>query len=341
MTPSPSPSPAISRQKSEPDLFFPSSDSEDEADQVNYKPSTEAEHRLPSPSNSKQLNGSASGSRSRTPLFTDAGELGSLANGNGNARGHKSMRSQDSDIIPVDPPPSSSTNGAGPSRSLKRPSPPSRASSFQVPDSFSGGYLGEFVCEGWSLSKGKGYCTPGSKIVFERPKAKAAPAESKTIVGKGEKVAPGKLVGGKMVNAKGKQMTLGAMMAKKAPPAPTKKPGAKPTVDSVIRFRNDRGFEVGRLSVTEAGFLVHLLDTDIISLTGHVIDCPPSLSTGCTILLNVKVYLTRDAFKKPDKANREENGTFWQEQKETSEEEAMRQRKEALGSLFSKSGHSI
>lgn len=71
-----------------------------------------------------------------------------------------------------------------------------------------------------------------------------------------------------------------------------------------------------------------------VSLTGHVIDCPPSLSTGCTILLNVKVYLTRKAFEKADKANREENGTFWQEQKETMEEEVMRHRKEALGLLF-------
>lgn len=72
----------------------------------------------------------------------------------------------------------------------------------------------------------------------------------------------------------------------------------------------------------------------IVSLTGHVIDCPQSLSTGCTILLNIKVYLTRKAFEKADKATREENGTFWQEQKETTEEEAMRQRKEALGFLF-------
>jgi hypothetical protein len=86
--------------------------------------------------------------------------------------------------------------------------------------------------------------------------------------------------------------------------------------------------------VTEASFLVHLLDTDIISLTGHVIDCPPSLSTGVTILLNVKVFLTRKAFEKPDKTAREETGTFWQEQKETADEEAMRQRKEALGFLF-------
>jgi DNA repair protein RAD5 len=228
-SPSPSPSPAIARQKSEPDLFFPSSDSEDDRDEV--KPSTEAEHRLPSPSSSKVLNGSAPGSRSRTPLFDD-GES------NGHVKGHKSMRSQDSDIIPLDQAPSSASV-AGPSRSLKRPSPPSRAPSFQVPESFSGGYLGEFVCEGWSLSKGKGYCTPGSKIVFERPKAAKVVSNDVRPAGKVERFGPGKLVGGKMVNnPKGKQMTLGAMMAKKATPPPTRKPGAKPTVDSIIRFRN-------------------------------------------------------------------------------------------------------
>jgi DNA repair protein RAD5 len=71
------------------------------------------------------------------------------------------------------------------------------------------------------------------------------------------------LVGGKVVNARPKQVTLGAMMAKKAAPPPPAKKGGKSTVDSIIRFRNDRGFEVGRLSVTEASFLVHLLDTDI------------------------------------------------------------------------------
>lgn len=66
-----------------------------------------------------------------------------------------------------------------------------------------------------------------------------------------------------------------------------------------------------------------------------MIDCPESLSTGATILLNVRVYLTRQAFVKVEKEGREENGTFWQEQKETVEEEAMRKRKDALGSLFS------
>jgi DNA repair protein RAD5 len=66
-----------------------------------------------------------------------------------------------------------------------------------------------------------------------------------------------------------------------------------------------------------------------------VIDCPEVLSTGATILLNVRVYLTRQAFVKVEKDGRGENGTFWQEQQETVEEEAMRKRKDALGLLFS------
>jgi hypothetical protein len=94
-----------------------------------------------------------------------------------------------------------------------------------IPEGFAGGYLGEFVCEGWSLSKGKGYCSPGSKIVFERPKPpKTVEDEARTLARSKEKVGPARLVNGKVVHAKGKpvagkQMTLGAMgMSKKAPP---------------------------------------------------------------------------------------------------------------------------
>lgn len=60
------------------------------------------------------------------------------------------------------------------------------------------------------------------------------------------------------------------------------------------------------------------------------------LSTGSTILLNVRVYLARKGFRRVEKKDRSEGGIFWQEQQETEEEEAMRNRKEALGSLFGK-----
>lgn len=65
------------------------------------------------------------------------------------------------------------------------------------------------------------------------------------------------------------------------------------------------------------------------------------LSTGTTILLNVKVYSARKGFEKIEKTERAEGSTFWQEQQETGEEEAMRNRKEALGALFGESSHSV
>ncbi|ORY34105.1 SNF2 family N-terminal domain-domain-containing protein [Naematelia encephala] len=328
MSPNSSPKSSRSRPRSEPDLFFPVSDSEDENESIGTAATlrygqTETQATVAPPDGS--VKGSGHRQSNGDSLF---------------------FASQNSDITPISPklePKSSlgaglSSSDAGPSRPSKRPSP-TRSSSSAIPSDFSNGYLGEFVCEGWSLSKGKGYCVPGSKVVFERPKPAKAVEE---VYKGGQNAGPTRLVNGKVVKAKGnaggKQVTLGAMMAKKAAPLVTKKPPAKAIVDQIIRFRNDRGFEIGRLSVTEASFLVHLLDTNIISLRGHVIDCPPILSTGATILLNVKVYLTRTAFEKVEKEGREEGGTFWQEQKETIEEEAMRKRKDALGLLFGRIG---
>ena len=62
-------------------------------------------------------------------------------------------------------------------------------------------------------------------MIFERPKAvKGSEGDVKATLGKGEKLGPARLVNGKMVHGKGKlaagkQITLGAMMAKKATPA--------------------------------------------------------------------------------------------------------------------------
>lgn len=342
MSPKSSPAASTSKRDSEPDLFFPASDEEDADDDIviDHAPSASRRSSPPAPPSSKPT-ATAAAAEVDAPLF---------------------MASQESDIVALDPAPklqrtSSLTvpSTAGPSR--KRPSP-SRTPSSAVPAGFTGGYLGEFVCEGWSLSKGKGYCSAGSRIVFERPKAAKGADDDKRLAERNEKkLGPAKLVNGKMVHAKGKtagkQMTIGSMLKKSSPAPTTAKKIEKKQVDQIIRFRNDRGFEVGRLSVNEAGFLVHLLDTDVseyprppisrcsadgkVSLGGTVIDCPPVLSTGATILLNVKVYLTRKAFETVEKTDRQGQGTFWQEQQETEAEEAMRRRKDALGSLFSES----
>jgi DNA repair protein RAD5 len=249
MSPTSSPAASATKRDSEPDLFFPASDEEDADDeiQVDHAPSSSRRSSPPVVPSSKP----SAGVNADTPLF---------------------MASQESDIVALDPVPklertSSLTvpSTAGPSR--KRPTP-SRTPSSAVPAGFTGGYLGEFVCEGWSLSKGKGYCSAGSRIVFERPKAAKGADEDKRLAERNDKkLGPAKLVNGKMVHAKGKpagkQMTIGSMLKKSSPAPTTAKKTEKKQVDQIIRFRNDRGFEVGRLSVNEAGFLVHLLDTDI------------------------------------------------------------------------------
>lgn len=205
-----SPSPVLER-RSEPDLFFPSSDSEGETEDVKV-----------TTGNLSKSSQSASGSRAGNGHILRAATPPSRsAQANGTT---KPPLSPDDEIVPLNSHsqylhPSSSASVAGPSR--KRPSP-SRTPSSSVPVGFQGGYLGEFVCEGWSLSKGKGYCSPGSKIKFERPKAAKSAGDTPNLLERSkEKAGPTKLVGGKVVNAKGKpiggkQVTLGSMMAKKA-----------------------------------------------------------------------------------------------------------------------------
>jgi len=185
------------KPKSEPDLFFPASDSEDE-DYVPNPPSssTLASSSRPGPSSSSRPDASIP----KLPSLSRSRQLSSSPG-----------------IVAISP---SSALAQTPS-SRKRPSP-ARTPSATVPTGFTQGYLGEFVCEGWSLSKGKGYCSPGSKIIFERPKPIKAD-DDKSFARSKDKAGPAKLVNGKMVHAKGKpagggkQMTLGGMgVGKKA-----------------------------------------------------------------------------------------------------------------------------
>lgn len=183
------------KPKSEPDLFFPASDSEDE-DYVPEPPST-----------------STLGASSRSaPMSSRPSAIQSTS-----ASKAARQPSSSPDIVPIS---SSSTRIETP-LTRKRPSP-TRTPSTTVPAGFTSGYLGEFVCEGWSLSKGKGYCSPGSKVIFERPKPIKAD-DDKSFARSKEKAGPARLVNGKMIHAKGKpvgggkQMTLGGMgLGKKA-----------------------------------------------------------------------------------------------------------------------------
>ncbi|WVQ72424.1 hypothetical protein IAR50_001976 [Cryptococcus sp. DSM 104548] len=317
------PSEVPAKASSPPDLFFPPSDSED--DDSSYLPGRATVAPKATVSSKKATD-------ARPKLM----ERGSSSQ---NLSDVVEISDDDDDIAIVKAP--SSTGGGASRKRVRRGShseDQGNGPTAGVPSGFRSGFLGELVCEGWSLTKGRGYCSSGSKIVIERSKPKAPDATESSKKSKGGDTDTGRvrLVGGRVVGGKGKskQTTLAPTLSKRAAP-PNR---AKAATDQIIRFKNERGFEIGRLSVTEANFLTHLLDTGVIELGGHVIDCPQMLTTGCTILLNIKVYLTRKAFKNFDKYERTEQGSYWKDQQETVVEEAMRLRKDSLATLFERIG---
>ncbi|ODO09770.1 DNA repair protein RAD5 [Cryptococcus amylolentus CBS 6273] len=317
------PSPEAPPKTSSPGLFFPPSDSEGEDSSYTPARATVAPKAARSSENSANTRPKPIKRGSSSQIQSDVVEI-----------------SDDDDDIAIVKAPSSSSGAASRKRSRRgsQSRDQNHVPTAVIPSGFKSGFLGEFVCEGWSLSKGRGYCSSGTKIIIERNKPKDSDAAESSKKPKGGETDTGRvrLVGGKVVGgkAKPKQTTLASTMNKKAG-LPNR---AKAATDQIIRFRNERGFEVGRLSVTEANFLTHLLDTGIIKLGGHVIDCPEVLTTGCTILLNIKVHLTRKAFQNFNKYERTEQGTFWKDQQETVVEEAMRFRKDSLAKLFERIG---
>ncbi|WVO16207.1 hypothetical protein L204_103878 [Cryptococcus depauperatus] len=299
-------------KRSSPDLFFPASDSEGEGDELSVsvvQPSAEFEVKTGSSRASSSIlrisQGRQKSQCSPIPIHRDDSDDEITIVGD------KTLLAK-SDKLP-----------------RKR-----RQSSQSVVDDtvphFEKGFIGEFVCEGWSLSKGKGYCSVGSKIVVEKLQTKSNDVEdSKT----NQNTGPVRLIGGKLYGGKGKKTALTSMTKS----LPNNK-RLKAATDKIIRFRNDRGFEVGRLSVQESKFLAHLLDNRIIHVEGHVIDCPQFLTIGCTILLNVKIYLTRQAFQNIKHVKRDDTGSYFKDQQETGAEEAMRLRKDSLRNLFDRIG---
>lgn len=205
------------RTKSSPGLFFPATDSEDE--EQDDAPLTTAQPTQST--SSKPSFNIASSSRLQGESATKASTAISEASSSANAQ-----NDSDDDFSIVGHNPASShpqRPSAGPQRkrslqqahsnncgSSSSPAPPASV----IPADFRKGFLGEFVCEGWSLSKGRGYCSPGTKIVIKRPKNKSGDVDTPKSGRNGS--GPVRLVNGKVVGGiKSKQMTLGSMMAKK------------------------------------------------------------------------------------------------------------------------------
>ena len=265
----------------------------------------------------------------------------------------------DDDIVILSTPEKPKPTAGPSSRQAKRKASPKASSSrAEAPPmtqasaklaSFDRGYIGSFYCSGLSLNKGKGYITNGANIIVERNKTQAERDEEKAEKERAKGKTAGKattvIKNGKVIKGGGaaKQSTLGGFASGKKGPASASVAKSVKKVETIVRFNNDRGFEVGRLPAGDAAFISPLLDPGMIELSGTLVDAPASLTVGCDILLNLKVYLTKKAFEEHvmqagrsgDEEERSRAGGFWQQQGETEDERRMRLRKAALDKLFS------
>ncbi|CBQ68225.1 related to RAD5-DNA helicase [Sporisorium reilianum SRZ2] len=210
--------------------------------------------------------------------------------------------------------------------------PPRRRSPTPDPrlrhDAFERRYLGTFVLSAWSLSKGSSYVQPGDGVRIFRPRKKAPPAESTK--------STSKFTNGGVRNAKQTKLNFGGASA-----GPSNffgsKQKSKDKEDFIVRFSNMRGFEVGRLPLEVATWMSKLIDTGIAEFEGVVVDCPPSLTVGCDIILQVKAYIKFDAFFSTLLGSREmdeQNDALRPETAESDLEKTLRERKISLLRMF-------
>ncbi|EIM22768.1 hypothetical protein WALSEDRAFT_44505 [Wallemia mellicola CBS 633.66] len=160
------------------------------------------------------------------------------------------------------------------------------------------------MISGWSTVNGKAYISSGEQVIIERDKG------VKTKVAKSES---------------SKQTTLKGFAAK----------SSRKSENTVMRFRNTRGFEVGRLPSNHSSYLSKLIDKQVIELTGIVIDCEDTLRSGDTIVLSLQVYLHPNAFTK--KTDNLSGSNKVSQSQETEQEKQLSDRRDALMKIFQNS----
>ncbi|TFY83512.1 hypothetical protein EWM64_g492 [Hericium alpestre] len=281
-------------------LFLPSSDDEDEN-------TPRSRFRTP---RSQQLD----------PLFgdeepLDLGEEVELPPFQKSPRA-RSISSSSSHPAPRSSSPASSLHGSPPPAKKRRLSPP-RTQAPQKPV-FRSAYLGSFiVSNAWSTVRGKGYIKSGDEIRIERddPEENVPPAKSRPA-------ANGK-------KGKGKQLNI-ATMLKGQPSKPVKK-----KTNTIVRITNKRGFEFGRLPQDVAIWVSKLLELGIIDFRGStMIDCPETLHSGADLIVSLSLYIKAKAFKPVGLSTADRPKVAFEDGRETSDEQALRERKSALLYLF-------
>jgi DNA repair protein RAD5 len=105
--------------------------------------------------------------------------------------------------------------------------------------------------------------------------------------------------------------------------------------DSLVRFTNEKGEEVGRLENDSAAWIAPLMDQKVCTFEGTVVYTPDRIRTGDTVYLQLRGYLLRSAFDKRKFTKPEDNrevSLF--EEKETSDERDLRMRQIGMVKLF-------
>jgi len=105
--------------------------------------------------------------------------------------------------------------------------------------------------------------------------------------------------------------------------------------DVVVRFRNSRNEEVGRLENEYAAWVSSLLDQNLCELEGTCVFAPDRIRTNDNIYIQLRVYLLRSVFTPSRFRNLDDNretGLF--EAKESKEEKELRLRQVAIVNLF-------
>ncbi|KAL8933281.1 MAG: hypothetical protein Q9211_005867, partial [Gyalolechia sp. 1 TL-2023] len=162
-------------------------------------------------------------------------------------------------------------------------------------------YIGAFGVGGWATKSGTSLLKHGETTRIERTKIKPP-----TKVGRG----------GKVVQS-------------------TKNLAGKNRNDTIVRFTNAKGEEVGRLPKETAEWVSTLIDQKVCQFEGTCVFAPDRIRVNDTIYLQLRCSMLRQAFEassfvKP--ADNRTTGIF--EEKETSEEKDLRLRQVSLVKLF-------
>ncbi|GAA5986669.1 hypothetical protein JCM10908_003851 [Rhodotorula pacifica] len=112
----------------------------------------------------------------------------------------------------------------------------------------------------------------------------------------------------------------------------------------VVRFKNTKGIEVGRIARDDGAWLAKLLDHDILKVTGYCVACPEKFRSGDDIQLSLSVSLKKTAFTDPNIHAAEPTEapsphgkkSFLDDLQETEREKLLRERKKAFNILFDK-----